>query len=234
MNDDVLARLAAANPIPTERPMHLPEPLRVPRRAVGAIVLAVAVAVPAAAFAGKLGDLLGISNGGTTVPLSSVLPGETKLDQAMQELKVGGTMQSLGTLNGIAFYATRNADGNFCLAMVRVDGQFGKGFGCDLNAVGFPSATVQALTFPQLARLQGVAADGVATVEALDANGNVLDSTPVEGNLFASTRDLPAGAAAAIRTLDANGNATATQQLPGTAQPTNKEPDAAQPNNNGR
>ena len=105
---------------------------------------------------------------------------------------MGGTMQSLGTLNGVAFYATRNADGNFCFAMVRVDGQFGKGFGCDLNADDFPSAKVQALTFPGLTRLQGVAADGVATVQALDENGNVLDSTPVENNLFASTTDLPA------------------------------------------
>jgi hypothetical protein len=67
-----------------------------------------------------------------------------------------------------------------------------------------------------------VAADGVATVQALDANGNVLDSTPVENNLFASTTDLPAGAAVAIRTLDAAGNVTATQELPNAAQPTSK------------
>jgi hypothetical protein len=33
-------------------------------------------------------------------------------------------------------------------------------------------------------------------------------------NLFASSTDLQAGAAAAIRTLAANGNVTATQQLP--------------------
>jgi hypothetical protein len=216
MSNDVVARLAAANPIPTEVPITLPEPLRVPRRRVAvAIALAAAVAVPAAAFAGRLGDLLGISNEGTRVLTSSVLPGETKLDDAMQELNVGGTMQYLGAVNGVAFYATRNRDGNFCIAMERVDGQFGKGFGCDLNAVGFPSATVQVLTFPVLERLQGVAADGVATVQALDANGKVLDSTPVEDNLFASTTDLPGGAAAAIRMLDANGNVIATQPLPG-------------------
>ena len=59
----------------------------------------------------------------------------------------------------------------------------------------------------------------------------MLDSTPVENNLFASTTDLPEGAAAAIRTLDANGNVIATQQLPGTAQPTNKPVQAAQPTN---
>ena len=115
--------------------------------------------------------------------------------------------------------------------MVRVDGQFGKGFGCDLNADNFPSADVQAVTFPELTRLEGVAADGVATVEALDANGNVLDSTPVENNLFASTTTLPAGAAAAIRTLDTNRSVTATQQLPKTAQPSNKPAKAGQPTN---
>ena len=232
MRNDVIARLAAANPVPTSEPLHLPDPIRVrPRRAAIAVALAAAIAIPATAFAGKLGDLLGISNGGTSVPVSSVLPGETKLDAAMQELKVGGTMQSLGTLNGVAFYATRNADGDFCFAMVRVDGQFGKGFGCDLNADNFPSATEQALTFPEPTRLQGVAADGVATVQALDANGNVLDSTPVENNLFASTTDVPAGAAAAIRTLDANGNVTATRQLHEAAQPTNRPAKAGQPTN---
>jgi hypothetical protein len=215
MNNDVIERLAAANPVPTGEPLHLPESVHVrPRRIAIAVALAAAVAIPATAFAGKLGDLLGISNGGTPVSLGTVMPGETKLDDAMQTLKVGGTMQSLGTLNGVAFYATRNADGNFCFAMVHVDGQPGKGFGCDLNADNFPSADVQALTFPDPNRLQGVAADGVATVQALDANGNVLDSTPVEDNLFASTTDLPDGAAAAIRTLDANGNVIVTQPLP--------------------
>ncbi len=176
-----------------------------PRRIAIAVALAAAIAIPATAFAGKLGDLLGISNDGTTVALSSVVPGSTKLEAAMQELKVSGTMQSLGTLNGVAFYATRNTDGDFCFAMVRVDGQLGKGFGCDLNADNFPSANVKALTFPSFTRLQGVAADGVATVQALDANGNVLDSAPVENNVFASTTELPVGAAVAIRTLDAAG-----------------------------
>jgi hypothetical protein len=223
MRNDVIARLAAANPVPTGEPLRLPEASPVRRRRIAiTVALAAAIAIPATAFAGKLGDLLGISNGGTPVSAGSVLPGETTLDAAMQELKLGGTMQSLGSLNGVAFYATRNADGDFCFAMVRVDGQFGKGLGCDLNADNFPSAKVQALTFPEFTRLRGVAADGVATLQALDASGNVLDSTPVENNLFASTTDVPAGAAVAIRTLDAHGNVTATEQLPKPVQPTNK------------
>jgi hypothetical protein len=221
MNNDVLVRLAAANPVPSGDPLRLPEPIVArPRRVAIAVAVAAAIAVPATALAGRLGDLLGISNDGTAVSAGSVLPGETNLDAAMQELGVSGTMQSLGTLNGVAFYATRNAGGHFCIAMVRVDGQFGKGFGCDLSADDFPSRAVQALTFPALTRLQGVAADGVATVQALDATGAVLDSTPVENNLFASTRDLPLGAATALRTLDAHGDVTATQPLPQPPQPT--------------
>ncbi|HEV8461730.1 MAG TPA: hypothetical protein VGQ38_13565 [Gaiellaceae bacterium] len=231
--NDVITRLAAANPVPAPEPLDVPKAAVVrPRRIAIAIALAVAIAVPATAFAGKLGDLLGITNGGTAVPASSVLPGETKLDAALTELKVGGTMQSLGTLNGVAFYATRNSDGDFCFAMVRIDGQVGKGFGCDLNADNFPSAQVQALTFPELTRLQGLAADGVATVQALDANGKVLDATPVENNMFASTIDVPAGAATAIRTLDANGHITATEQLPqGNPQPANTTVRSGQPTN---
>jgi hypothetical protein len=216
MRNDVIARLAAANPVPTDVPLNVPQAVRVPRRRVAvAIALAAAVAVPTVAFAGRLGDLLGITNEGATVSTSDVLPGESNLDQAMQELKVGSTMQYLGTLNGVAFYATRNADGNFCFAIDHVDAQFEKGFGCDLNADNFPSADVQALTFPPVMRLQGIAADGVATVQALDANGNVLDSAPVTDNLFVSDNQLPQGAAVAIRTLDANGNVTSTRRLPG-------------------
>jgi hypothetical protein len=213
--NDVIARLAAANPIPTDAPLHLPEPVRVPRRrAAVAIALAAAVAVPAVAFAGRLGDLLGITNEGATLSTSNVLPGYPLLDQAMQELNVGATMQYLGTLNGVAFYATRNASGDFCIAIDRVDAQYDKGFGCLANAGSFPSGDVKALTFPPASMLDGVAADGVATVEALDADGNVLASTPVVNNLFVSGDQLPAGSVAYVQTLDVNGNVLSKQPTP--------------------
>lgn len=216
MSTDVIARLAAANPVPRDEALLLPEPVRLPgRRLALAGALAVAIAIPAVAFAGGLGGLLGISNGGTTVSTSDVLPGQSNLDQAMQQLKVDGTMQYLGTLDGVAFYATRNADGDFCLAIDHVNEQYRKGFGCDLNADNFPSADVKALIFPPAAMLDGVAADGVATVEALDADGSVLASTPVVNNLFASGTQLPAGSVAFIRTLDAGGNVLTTQRVPG-------------------
>jgi hypothetical protein len=124
-------------------------------------------------------------------------------------------MQYLGTLNGVAFYATRNSAGDFCIAIDRVSEQYDKGFGCLAHADNFPSADVKVLTFPPARMLDGVAADGVATVEALDAAENVLASTPVVNNLFVSDTQLPEGAVAYIRTLDANGDVLTTQKVPG-------------------
>jgi len=200
MSNDVIARLAAANPVPQPAARH--RSIRRPALAAAAIAVLVPAAIAAA-------DEIGVSNGGTPVPLDSV-----PLGPALQDLKVGGTMQYLGTLNGVAFYATRNADGRYCMAIDHVDQQYDKGVGCDLDPDGFPSVDVRALTFPPERQLQGIATDGVATVEALDASGNVLDSTPVVNDLFASDKQL-GDAVTTIVTLDANGNVLTRQQLPG-------------------
>jgi hypothetical protein len=213
MSNDVIARLAAANPVPSDAPLRAPEPLRVPRRAAFALAAAVLLAVPAVAFAGKLGDLLGISNEGTPVSTSQVLPGQDQLDQALADMNVGSTMRLLGTLNGVSFYAARNADGQFCLAIDHVEQAYEKGVLCDLNADNFPSANVKAISFPR--GLQGVAADGVATVAFLDGSGAVIDSTPVTNNLFVSDQRFGPGEAAYLETLDAEGNVLTKQPLPG-------------------
>jgi hypothetical protein len=213
MSNDVIARLAAANPVPSDAPLKAPEPLRVPRRAALALAAAVLLAVPAVAFAGKLGDLLGISNEGTPVSTSQVLPGQDQLDQALADMNVGSTMRLLGTLNGVSFYAARNADGQFCLAIDHVEQAYEKGVLCDLNADNFPSANVKAISFPR--GLQGVAADGVATVAFLDGSGAVIDSTPVTNNLFVSDQRFGPGEAAYLETLDAEGNVLTKQPLPG-------------------
>lgn len=211
MRTDVVARLAAANPVPTGA--YAGEPAGLPRRRlVSAVVAAAVIAIPAVAFAGRLANVLGIANAGSTVPVTSVLPNQSQLDQALQEMQVGSTMQLLGTLNGVRFWAARNPDGHFCLAIDHFEEQYEKGVLCDLNADNFPSPDVQALTFPRM--LQGVAADGVATVAFLDANGNVIDSTPVTNNLFVSTTPVAAGEAAYLETLDAAGNVTSKRRLP--------------------
>src|SRR5205814_1396964 len=98
MTNDVIARLAAANPLPTAAPPRHPQPLVVPtRRIVLAVALMAAVALPAAAFAGKLGDLLGLSNEGTPVSTSSLdLSKDTSLNEAMQQLAFPSAMHLLG------------------------------------------------------------------------------------------------------------------------------------------
>jgi len=204
MTSDVIARLAAANPVPA------PQRARHHRRRYVLVLAAAALLVPAAYAADRL---LGIGNEGTAVPTSSVLPGQSQLDQALQELQVGDTMQDLGTVNGVRIYAARNSGGHICLAIDHVAETYEKGVLCDLNEPGFPSADEEALSFP--GRLQGIAADGVATVAFTDANGTVLDSTPVENNLFASSTRLGIGAATYIEALDANGSVLSKRKLAG-------------------
>ena len=204
MNTHVIARLAAANPVPTAV-----RPRRRRRRYVLALAAA-ALLVPAAYGADRL---LGIANEGTSVPTSSVLPGQSKLDEALQEMQVGDTMQLLGTVNGVRIYAGRSAAGHICLAIDHVAETYEKGVLCDLNEPGFPSADNQVLTFP--GQLQGIAGDDVATVAFVDAGGTVLDSTPVTDNLFASSTRLGLGVAAYVVALDANGNVLSKQKLPG-------------------
>lgn len=214
MTNDLIQRLAAANPVPNDAPLQVAAQPGSPRRSAVLVVLAAAVAIPAVAFAGQLGDLLGITNEGNSVPTSSVLPSESRLDEALQSMNVGITMQALGTVNGMTFYATRNSAGDFCLAVDHTSGGVGKGVLCDYNSDNFPSADVMAISFPQT--LLGVAADGVATVALLDTAGDVIDSTPVVNNLFASNvqpGQQPPGAAY-LETFDNNGNVLSKQKLP--------------------
>jgi len=198
---DVIARLSAANPVPV--------PASRQRRRWPLVVVAAAVLAPAAFAADRL---LGIANEGTSVPTSSVLPGQSQLDQALQEMQVGDTMQELGTVDGVRIYAGRSATGHVCIAIDHVAQTYEKGVLCDWNEPGFPDGD-KVLTFP--GQLQGIAADGVATVAFVGADGSVLDSTPVTDNLFASSTRIGLGVAAYVEGLAADGSVVAKQKLPG-------------------
>jgi hypothetical protein len=213
MNKDVIARLAAANPLPTAAPPRPPEPLLVPtRRIVLALALLAAVALPTVAFASKLGDLLGLSNQGTPVATNSLdLSKDTGLNEAMQQLAFPSRMHLLGSENGVSFYAARRADGDYCFA---IESTVAKGVGCDLNGT-FPSPARPVMVFPPLFQFAGYAADGVATVTGIDASGNTVISAPVSKNLFASTLPGPFPSVVAIQALDTHGNVLATEHLPG-------------------
>ena len=213
MNNDVIERLAAANPLPTAAPPRPPGPLVVPtRQIVLALALVAAVALPAAAFAGKLGDLLGLSNQGTTVATNSLdLSKDTGLNEAMQQLAFPSGMHLLGTRNGVSFYAARRADGDYCFA---IESTVARGVGCDLNGT-FPSPARPVMVFPPLIQFAGYAADGVATVAGIDASGNTVITASVSQNLFASTTPGPFPFVVAIEALDTHGDVLATEPLPG-------------------
>ena len=213
MNNDVIARLAAANPLPTAAPPRHPEPPVVAtRRIVLIVALAAAVVLPAAAFAGKLGDLLGLSNRGTPVATKSLdLSKDTGLDEAMEQLAFPSAMHLLGTRNGVSFYAARRADGDYCFA---IESKVARGVGCDLNGT-FPSPARPVMVFPPLIQFAGYAADGVATVAGIDASGNTVITASVSQNLFASTVPGPFPLVVAIEALDTHGDVLATEPLPG-------------------
>jgi hypothetical protein len=213
MNKDVIARLAAANPLATDARLQHPQPLVVPtRRIVLALALTAAVALPAAAFAGKLGDLLGLSNQGTPVATNSIdLSKDTGLGKAMEQLAFPSAMHLLGERNGVNFYAARRADGDYCFA---IESTVAKGVGCDLNGT-FPSPARPVMVFPPLIQFAGFAADGVATVAGIDASGNTVISAPVSQNLFASTTPGPFPSVVEIEALDRNGTVLATEHRAG-------------------
>ena len=213
MNDDVITRLAAANPVPRGAPFRHPERLVVPTRRIAlALVVAAAVALPAIAFAGKVGDLLGLSNQGTPVATSAIdLSKDTGLNEAMQQLAFPSKLQRLGSQNGVSFYAARRADGDYCFA---IESKVAKGVGCDLNGT-FPSPARPVMVFPPLVQFAGFAADGVATVRGVDSSGTTVVSAPVSENLFASATPGPFPTVVAIEAVDAQGNVLATERRPG-------------------
>jgi hypothetical protein len=241
VNEDLLGRLAAANPVPAGTDGDLdrlyarivaartaPSRSRRSRRWPIAVALAAAVAVPAAAFGHRLGEALGLTNQGTPVATDELRESrDTKLAEAMRELQFPGQMQLLGERDGVTFYATRNADGAFCFA---IDGggpdvtpTSPRGVGC--APAGFPSPDRPIMGFPVIGPggatpehspflqfLAGFAADGVARVDLVDGNGATIVSAPVVDNLYAAT-DIPHVAVAAIVAYDADGQVVYRKEL---------------------
>jgi hypothetical protein len=222
-SDSGIARLAAANPFPAAvTPVGAPLGFRPRRRVLLATLAAAVVAVPAVAFAGDIGGLLGFSTQGQPVaasdtPFSKV----SALSQAMSELGFPSTLQLIATRSGISFYAARRADGHVCVAIDAAPGADGhKGVGCDLGdpslpgTPAFPSPERPIIDFSRFsggARLMGFAADGVASVALLDAAGNVIDSAPVIDNVYAHANP-PAGAEA-VEALDSRGAVIVTRSF---------------------
>ena len=205
MNDDeLMARLAAANPVPTGTQVRELQPrLFLRRTAVAAALAAAAIGLPALAFADEIGALFGFSNEGTPVPTSgSPFTQDSRLNQAMQELDFPSRLHVLTERDGVRFYAARRANGAFCFA-VDLDGR--KAVGCSV-APAFPSPQRPIVDFSRFskgARIVGFAADGVSTIALIDGSGETIATAPVIDNVYAATNTRPG--AVGVEALDAQG-----------------------------
>jgi hypothetical protein len=204
-HDQLIARLAAANPAPTASEVRVPQPLRFPRRtALAAACAAAAIAVPAVAFADELGALFGFSTEGTAVPTSSSpFSRDSSLNEAMRELDFPSRLHLLTERDGVKFYAARRANGVFCFG-IDLDGR--KAVGCNTTPA-FPSPQRPIVDFSRFSkgsRIAGFAADGVSAVALVDASGATIASAPVIDNVYAATNALPG--AVGVEALDARGD----------------------------
>jgi hypothetical protein len=205
MNDDqLIARLAAANPVPNDAHVREPQPLRFPRRiALAAAFAAAAIGLPAVAFADEIGALFGFSNEGTTVATSaSPFTQDSSLNQAMQELGFPSRLHLLTERDGVKFYAARRANGAFCFA-IDLDGR--KAVGCNVTPA-FPSPQRPIVDFSRFskgARIVGFAADGVSTIALVDASGATIATAPVVDNVYAASNTTPG--AVGVEALDSQG-----------------------------
>ena len=190
-----------------------------------AIAVAVILAVPALALSGALGDLFGFSNQGTPVDESSI---DLNSASALKVTGVApGTVKLLASRDGVGIYAAGSVDGNLCyfLGGPQRPDENGLSGGC-LNASAsarFPSPAQPVVDMTAfvykpgadgetITRLAGVAADGVAKVQVLGVDCQVIATTPVNDNVYvdSSVPDFPA---VAIRALDDNGKQVYLEKL---------------------
>jgi len=190
-----------------------------PRRVAIAAAVVIALAVPSLALSSQLGSLLGFSNRGTSVDKRKIdLNAASALDTTGASK---GTVKLLSARAGIGIYVARDDRGNLCYFAGPPNrnrlGERGLSGGC-LNAAAsrqFPSPAepvidMSAFTYrpgavgEEVRRLAGIAADGVAKVQVLGLDCQVVTEAPVADNVYAGS-DLPEIPAVAIRGLDENG-----------------------------
>jgi hypothetical protein len=203
-DDPLIARLAAANPVPTGIDRRERQPLRFPGRiALAAAFAAAVIGLPTVAFADEIGALFGFSNSGTPMPTSSSpFSQDSSLNQAMQELDFPSRLHLLTERDGVRFYAARRANGAFCFA-VDLDGR--KAVGCNMTP-RFPSPQRPIVDFSRFsngARIVGFAADGVSTIALINASGATIATAPVIDNVYAASNT--ARGAVGVTALDAQG-----------------------------
>jgi hypothetical protein len=196
---------------------------------LGLLAAAVAIiAVPAAAFADQIGQLLGLSNSGTPVQSTAFPPRQVS---ALERIRFPtGQVRLLAARAGIGFYSAKTTSGDYCFAVgltseatPRIDA---------LNCPGeglspFPSSSDPVADFSRLDARNGItyvttfagfATDSIATVSIEAADGKTIYSAPVIQNVYAA-RDLPHMPAVSIVAMDHLGHVLFRKSLAAPPQP---------------
>ncbi|MGD0274290.1 MAG: hypothetical protein ABSB96_11250 [Gaiellaceae bacterium] len=190
------------------------------------VALTVAAGATITAFAGTSTE--------TTAGLmiSSGVPVERSSFSAQDQWLLGnigetGAITKIGVREGVSFYEGTNEDGGQCF--MTGSGRDGGGLsgGCLKGAAQLEQPLVDmsgvcvdpASGDWRLARIEGIAADGISAVGVVDAE-DALHTTPVVGNVYRmASSDIPTGSrcpgfeAQAIVALDEKGSVVFTKSL---------------------
>lgn len=126
---------------------------------------------------------------------------------------LGGSVTALQTISARTFYRLDGTGRGTCYGVGDTGGSFGF-ISCPTGA--FPTVTHPLLDFSivdissttrqvHLYRLEGIAADQVASVAVLDASGNVLTSTPVTNNVY-HLDSMPTESVSGLEALNGGGH----------------------------
>jgi hypothetical protein len=141
-------------------------------------------------------------------------------DQAtLGRIGATGAITRIGSLAGTAFYSIIGSDGGHCYAFGS-EAAGGLSGGCIPADATVPSVLDMSTVVMnpadgswKLDALQGIAADGIATVGFVDGAG-VLHTTPVIGNVYRlAGQTLAGGPSSQLIGLDANGKHVFTEGL---------------------
>jgi hypothetical protein len=186
------------------------------RALVAGIAVLAAVSIPAGILAATHG-LFGLGNAGEPITSNEIANADLNSFQASGAIR--GGVYRLAVRDGHAFYAARSNTGGLCLAV----GNSGSPQPTTLSATGcmhvsptaFPSPTNPVQDFSVIGYdgatgtfsvryLGGFAADGVAAVVVLGADGKAIATATVTDNVY-SSGDVPDVEAVAIAAYDASG-----------------------------
>ena len=189
----------------------------------GVVAAAVAVALPGIGVAGRIAGLFGGDPvDPATVPaadlhvlgaMSAGVSPRRSASAAEDLARVGAAAPRLvAARGGRVFYAADRRGGGLCVAVAPVTAD--RPLASITCAADFPSEARPVLdlsTFggtpasPEPLRLEGFAADGVASVGLEDAESRVVATAAVRGNVYQLAEGLPSGAVGALVAFDAAG-----------------------------